>query len=216
LFTLPAKHWLVPASHERRVVKRHAPATARNRQPILEVLRPRLPADGLVLEVASGSGEHVVHFAAALRHLVFQPSDPSPTARDSIDDWVGTSGLANVRPAVALDAAAPEWPVARAAAVLCSNMIHIAPWTAAIGLVAGAARVLPASGLLYLYGPFRRDGRHVAPSNDAFDRDLKARNAEWGVRDLEAVTALATNHGFAAPEVVDMPANNLSLAFRRT
>lgn len=197
-------------------MKRHAPATARNRQPILEVLRPRLPADGLVLEVASGSGEHVVHFAAALRHLVFQPSDPSPAARDSIDDWAGASGLANVRPAVALDATASEWPVTRAAAVLCSNMIHIAPWAAAVGLVAGAARLLSADGLLYLYGPFRRAGRHTAPSNDAFDRDLRERNAEWGVRDLEAVTALAATHGFAAPEVIDMPANNLSLAFRRT
>ena len=196
-------------------MKHHAPATARNRQPILEVLRPRLPADGLVLEVASGSGEHVVHFAAALRHLVFQPSDPSAAARASIDEWAGASGLANVRPAVALDAAAPAWPVAQAAAVLCSNMIHIAPWAAVVGLVAGAARLLPADGLLYLYGPYRRDGRHTAPSNDAFDRDLRQRDAEWGVRDLEAVTALAAAHGFAAPEVIDMPANNLSLAFRR-
>lgn len=197
-------------------MKIHAPAAARNRQPILEVLRPRLPAEGLMLEVASGSGEHVVHFAAALPHLVFQPSDPSPGARDSIDAWVGASGLANVRPAVALDATVLEWPVRRAAAVLCSNMIHIAPWAAAVGLVAGAGRVLPAGGLLYLYGPFRLGGRHTAPSNEAFDRDLEERNAEWGVRDLEAVTALATTHGFTEPEVIDMPANNLSLAFRRT
>jgi SAM-dependent methyltransferase len=197
-------------------MKRHAPATARNRQPILDVLRSRLPADGLVLEVASGSGEHVVHFAGVLRHLVFQPSDPSATARASIDDWAGASGLANVRPAVALDAEAPTWPVERAAAVLCSNMIHIAPWSAAIGLIAGASRVLPADGLLYLYGPYRRAGRHTAPSNDAFDRDLRERNAEWGVRDLEAVTELATAHGFEAPEIIDMPANNLSLAFRRS
>ena len=197
-------------------MRRHAPATARNRQPILEVLRPRLPADGLVLEVASGSGEHVVHFAAALPRLVFQPSDPDPAARASIDDWAAASGLANVRPAVALDARVPEWPVTRAAAVLCSNMIHIAPWAAAVGLVAGAARVLPAGGLLYLYGPFRLAGGHTAPSNDAFDRDLRERNAAWGVRDLAAVTALAATHGFAAPEVIDMPANNLSLAFRRT
>jgi hypothetical protein len=196
-------------------MKRHAPATARNRQPILDVLRSRLPADGLVLEVASGSGEHVVHFAATLRHLVFQPSDPSATARASIDDWAGASGLANVRPAVALDAEAPIWPVERAAAVLCSNMIHIAPWSAAIGLIAGASRALPADGLLYLYGPYRRAGRHTAPSNDAFDRDLRERNAAWGVRDLEAVTELAAAHGFEAPEIIDMPANNLSLAFRR-
>jgi hypothetical protein len=197
-------------------MKRHAPATARNRQPILDVLRPRLPADGLVLEIASGSGEHVVHFAATLRHLVFQASDPSAAARASIDDWADASGLANVRPAVALDAEAPAWPVERAAAVLCSNMIHIAPWSAAIGLIAGASRVLPADGLLYLYGPYRRAGRHTAPSNDAFDRDLRERNAAWGVRDLEAVTELAAAHGFEAPEIIDMPANNLSLAFRRS
>lgn len=196
-------------------MRRHAPAAARNRQPILEVLQPRLPAGGLVLEVASGSGEHVVHFAAALPGLVFQPSDPDGSACASIDDWAAASGLANVRRAVALDAEAPTWPVERAAAVLCSNMIHIAPWSAAVGLVAGAARVLTPDGLLYLYGPYRRAGRHTAPSNDAFDRDLRRRNADWGVRDLEAVTALAASHGFATPEVIDMPANNLSLVFRR-
>jgi hypothetical protein len=197
-------------------MKRHAPATARNRQPILDVLRPRLPDDGLVLEVASGSGEHVAHFAAALPHLTFQPSDPSASARASIDDWAEASGLANIRPAVALDAEAPAWPIERAAAVLCSNMIHIAPWSAAVGLIAGAARVLPADGPLYLYGPYRRAGRHTAPSNDAFDRDLRERNPAWGVRDLETVTELAAAHGFEAPEVIDMPANNLSLVFRRS
>jgi hypothetical protein len=197
-------------------MKRHAPATARNRQPILDVLRPRLPDDGLVLEVASGSGEHVAHFAAALPHLVFQPSDPNGAARASIDDWALTSGLANIRPAMALDAEAEAWPIERAAAVLCSNMIHIAPWSAAVGLIAGAARVLPADGPLYLYGPYRRAGRHTAPSNDAFDRDLRERNPAWGVRDLEAVTELAAAHGFEAPEIIDMPANNLSLVFRRS
>lgn len=197
-------------------MKRHAPATARNRQPILDVLRPRLPDDGLVLEVASGSGEHVAHFAAALPHLTFQPSDPNATARASIDDWAEASGLANIRPAVALDAEAPAWPIERAAAVLCSNMLHIAPWSAAVGLIAGAARILPADGPLYLYGPYRRAGRHTAPSNDAFDRDLRERNPAWGVRDLETVTELAATHGFKAPEVIDMPANNLSLVFRRS
>lgn len=197
-------------------MKRHYPATARNRQAILDVLRPRLPDNGVVLEVASGSGEHVAHFAAALPHLTFQPSDPSAAARASIDDWAGASGLANIRPAVALDAEAPAWPIERAAAVLCNNMIHIAPWSAAVGLIAGAARVLPTDGPLYLYGPYRRAGRHTAPSNDAFDRDLRERNPAWGVRDLEAVTELAAAHGFEAPEVIDMPANNLSLVFRRS
>ncbi len=197
-------------------MKRHAPATARNRGPILDVLRPRLPADGLVLEVASGSGEHAVHFAANLPQLVFQPSDPDEDALASIDAWAATSALANIRPAVALDASAPSWPVGQAAAVLCCNMIHIAPWSAAVGLVAGAARVLPDHGLLYLYGPYRRDGEHTAPSNEAFDRDLRRRNPAWGIRDLEAVTELAEAHGFTSREVVDMPANNLSVIFRRS
>lgn len=196
-------------------MKRHAPATARNREPILDVLRPRLPEQGLVLEVASGSGEHVAHFAAALPGLTFQPSDPSAVARASIDDWAATSGLANIRPAVALDAEAPTWPIERADAVLCSNMIHIAPWSAAVGLIAGAARILPSEGTLYLYGPYRRGGRHTSPSNDAFDRELRGQDPAWGVRDLEAVTELAATHGFEEPEVIDMPANNLSLVFRR-
>ena len=196
-------------------MKRHAPATARNRQPILDVLRPRLPAKGLVLEIASGSGEHVVYFAEALPDLVFQPSDPSTEARASIDDWVQTEGLGNVRAALALDATGDVWPVERADAVLCCNMIHIAPWEAAVGLIAGAAGVLADGGTLYLYGPYRRGGRHTAPSNEAFDRDLRQRNPAWGVRDLEAVSALAAAEGFSPPEIIAMPANNLSLVFKR-
>ncbi len=196
-------------------MRRQAPAAARNRQPILDVLAPRLPPQGLVLEVASGSGEHIVHFAEALPDLVFQPSDPSPDARASIDDWVQTLALGNVRPALALDAASDVWPLARADAVLCCNMIHIAPWEAAVGLIAGAGRLLPENGTLYLYGPYRRGGRHTAPSNEAFDLDLRRRDAAWGVRDLEAVAALAEAQGFGLPEIVDMPANNLSLVFKR-
>ncbi len=192
-----------------------APAAARNRQPILDVLIPRLPAQGLVLEIASGSGEHIVHFAEALPDLVFQPSDPSPEARASIDDWVQTLALGNVRPALALDAAGDVWPLEHADAVLCCNMIHIAPWEAALGLVAGAGRIVPKGGTLYLYGPYRRGGRHTAPSNEAFDLDLRRRNPAWGVRDLEAVTALAQAQGFGLPEIIDMPANNLSLVFKR-
>jgi Protein of unknown function (DUF938) len=197
-------------------MRRHAPAAVRNRQPILDVLRQHLPDGGLVLEVASGSGEHVMHFAAALPNLVFQPSDPDGAARASIDDWARTTGLGNVRPAVALDAQSKAWPVERADAVLCSNMIHIAPWPAATGLIAGAGRLLSADGLLYLYGPYRRHGRHTAPSNDAFDSDLRHRNPAWGVRDVEEVAACANENGFAAPQIVEMPANNLSLIFRRT
>lgn len=196
-------------------MKRQAPAAARNRQPILDVLRPRLPDRGLVLEVASGSGEHALHFAAALPGLVFQPSDPDPEARASIDAWAADSGLANLRPALALDAATTDWPIAVADAVLCCNMIHISPWASTIGLVAGAARLLPPGGLLYLYGPYRRNGAHTAPSNAAFDEDLRRRNPAWGVRDLEAVATLAAGAGLAPPEVIEMPANNLSVLFRR-
>ncbi|WP_289297569.1 DUF938 domain-containing protein [uncultured Reyranella sp.] len=196
-------------------MRREAPAAARNRQPILEVLQPRLPTEGLVLEIASGTGEHVVHYAAARPGLVFQPSDPDADARASIDDWVRTLGLANVRPALEIDVTRPVWPVERADAVLCCNMIHIAPWDAAIGLVEGAARLLPTGGLLFTYGPYRREGRHTAPSNEAFDADLRRRNPAWGVRDLEAVVDLAGKAGFSPPEIVEMPANNLSLLFKR-
>ena len=196
-------------------MRREAPAAARNRQPILDVLRRHLPADGLVLEIASGSGQHVVHFAGALPRLQFQPSDPSEAARASIDDWAKTRGLANVRPALALDATAPAWPIERADAILCINMIHIAPWQAAVGLIEGAARVLSADGVLFLYGPYRRDGQPTAPSNEAFDRELRDRNAAWGLRCLEDVAGLAAAQDFTAPEIVEMPANNLSLVFRR-
>jgi hypothetical protein len=177
-----------------------------------------LPATGLVLEVASGSGEHALHLAAALPHLVFQPSDPDPAARASIDAWAAGAGLPNLRPALALDAAAPPaaWPIARADAVLCINMIHIAPWEAALGLVAGAARLLVAPGApLVLYGPFRRGGAHTAPSNAAFDASLRAQDPRWGVRDLEAVAGAAAEAGFGPPEAIAMPANNLTVVFRR-
>jgi SAM-dependent methyltransferase len=197
--------------------RQFAPAAARNRDPIWAVLHPHLPAKGLVLEIASGSGEHAVHFArAAGPEITFQPSDPDPASRASIDAWVAASGLANIRPGLALDATAPAWPLDHADVVLCCNMIHIAPWAAAVGLLKGAARVLTSGGLLFLYGPFKRGGRHTAPSNEAFDRDfLRARNPAWGVRDLEAVSDLAEAAGFAPPRVEEMPANNLSVLFRR-
>jgi SAM-dependent methyltransferase len=197
--------------------RQHAPSVARNRDPIWEVLKPELPQRGLVLEIASGSGEHTVHFARlAPPELAFQPSDRDAAARASIDAWATETGLANVRPALALDASAETWPIARADVVLCFNMIHIAPWEAAVGLIVGAGRVLEPGGLLFLYGPFKREGRHTAPSNAAFDRDfLKARNPEWGVRDLEAVAALAEKSGFDTAQVREMPANNLSVLWRK-
>jgi SAM-dependent methyltransferase len=193
----------------------YAPAAGRNRQPILDVLEPHLPAHGLVLEVASGTGEHVVHFAQACPGVTFQPSDPNPAHRASIDAWRAALGLANIRPAIALDVAAESWPVEAADVLVCINMIHIAPWTAAEGLLRGAGRVLPPGGLLYLYGPYKRGGQDTAPSNAAFDAGLRAQNPAWGVRDLEAVAALAAAQGFGEPIVVGMPANNLSLLFRK-
>jgi SAM-dependent methyltransferase len=197
--------------------RQYAPAVARNRDPIWSVLQRHLPKEGLVLEVASGSGEHAVHFAQnADPDVVFQPSDANPLARASIDAWTEASGLPNIRPALELDATQETWPVEHADVILCFNMIHISPWEATVGLVRGAARVLPSGGLLFLYGPYKRGGQHTAPSNEAFDREfLKARNPEWGVRDLEAVAALAAEHGFGEFEIVEMPANNLSVLFWR-
>jgi hypothetical protein len=197
--------------------RRSAPAALRNRDAILAVLRRHLPARGLVLEVASGTGEHAVHLAAALPGLVFQPTDPDPASRGSIDAWAREAGLANLRPALALDAMAPpdSWPVAQADAVVCINMVHIAPWEATIGLLRGAVAVLAAVGApLLLYGPFRRDGAHTAPSNAAFDAALRAENPAWGVRDLETVAEAAAAAGFGPPAVEAMPANNLTLVFR--
>lgn len=193
----------------------NAPAALRNRDLILDVLRAHLPAQGLVLEIASGSGQHCIRFGAGLPHHIIQPSDQNAEARASINAWIAESGVTNVRPALALDAAADAWPIAAADVLLCINMIHIAPWKAATGLFAGGARVLPASGALYLYGPFKQNGRHTAPSNEAFDASLRQENPDWGVRDLEVVGALAASSGFDAPTIIDMPANNLSLIFRR-
>jgi SAM-dependent methyltransferase len=191
----------------------YAPAAARNRQPILDVLKPLLPSRGLVLEVASGTGEHVVHFAQACPALAFQPTDPDPGHRGSIDAWSAALGLANVRRAIALDTTAETWPIEAADALLCMNMIHIAPWAAAEGLMHGAGRVLAPGGLLYLYGPYKQGGRHIAPSNAAFDASLRAQNPAWGIRDLEAVAGLAVANGFVEPAIAEMPANNLSLIF---
>jgi hypothetical protein len=198
-----------------RDARLYFPATARNRAPILDVLRRHLPLRGLVLEVASGSGEHVVHCAQAFPDLLFQPSDVDPDARASIDAWRTKLALPNVRPAITLDATAETWPIEAADAVLCINMVHIAPWTAAEGLVRGAAGILPFGGVLYLYGPYKRGGRHTAPSNEAFDASLRAQNPDWGARDLEAVVALTGAAGFAQPVIEPMPANNLSLIFRK-
>lgn len=191
--------------------RRFAPAAARNRDALLDVLRGILPARGLVLEVASGTGEHAVHIATALPGLTWQPSDPAEEARRSIDAWA--AGHANIGPALALDASAWPWPIKAADALLCVNMIHIAPWAACLGLLRGAAALLPPRAPLVLYGPYVRDGVETAPSNLEFDASLKERNPEWGLRRLEDVAAAA--RGFTLEEVIPMPANNLTVAFRR-
>lgn len=197
-------------------MKRFADATARNRDPIAAVLRDVLPASGLVLEVASGTGEHAVHFAGRFPNLLWQPSDPEPAALRSIAAWRAESGLFNLLPAVALDARASEWPVDAADAILCVNMVHISPWAATCGLMRGAGRLLGPGAPLCLYGPYRRAGVPTAPSNEAFDESLKARDPEWGLRDLEAVAAEAKKNGFVLDRVVDMPANNVTAVFRKS
>ena len=195
--------------------RRFAPAVARNKAAITEVLARRLPASGLVLEIASGSGEHALHFAAHFPALSFQPTDPDAAALASIVAWQAGAQLPNLQPPLALDVMADAWPVQEADAVLCINMIHIAPWEATAALVRGAARVLPRDGFLFLYGPFKQGGQHTTPSNAEFDSSLRAQDARWGVRDLEVVAEIASAAGFAAPVVEAMPANNLCVIFRR-
>jgi len=192
-----------------------SPSVARNRDPILSVLRRFLPKTGKVLEIASGIGEHAVHFAAALPHLTWQPTDLDEQALHSIASHRAASGLPNLLAPLRLDAAASKWPVERADAVVAINMVHISPWPATQGLMAGAGRALPRGGVLYLYGAYKENGVHTAASNEAFDQDLRRRNPEWGVRDLQKVADLASSHGLELVERISMPANNLSLVFRR-
>lgn len=190
-----------------------SPAAQRNREAILDVLRAVLPPRGTVLEIASGTGEHVAHFAAALPDLDFQPSDPAPMRRASIDAWC--EGLPNVRKAIDFDTTARNVSDIPIVAIFCANMIHIAPWEAAEGLLFCANRMLSDGQKLVLYGPFRVNGADTSPGNAAFDADLRARNPQWGLRDLEVVAALAERSGFEAPEITRMPANNLTLVFTR-
>ncbi len=197
--------------------KRFAPATERNRDVIVDALRPLLPTTGIALEIASGSGEHILHFAQAFPNVTWQPSDPDPEARASIAAWCAQVKLPNVLAPVALDASAITWPAAgaRANVVLCINMVHISPWSATLGLLRGAAVALPANGPLYLYGPYRRQGVVTAASNENFDASLKQRDARWGLRHLEDVTAAAADVGLVLTDVADVPANNLSIVFRK-
>jgi len=196
-------------------MKQSAPAALRNRDPIAGVLAGLLPESGLVLEIASGTGEHAMHFARSFPHLEWQPSDPDAGARASIAAWRAGAGLTNILPPLELDVMQRDWGVARADAVLCINMIHISPWAATEALFAGAARILPAGAPLISYGPYFEDGIDPAPSNLAFDGSLRSRNAEWGIRRIEDVGRMAARHGFARVERLEMPANNLTLAYRK-
>jgi SAM-dependent methyltransferase len=190
------------------------PAPERNKGPILEVLRRVLPRRGTVLEIASGTGQHIVHFAQALPEISWQPSDPEADHRASILARTKAAGITSIAPPLALDVRQHPWPV-QADAMVCINMIHIAPWDAALALLSEAGRLLPPDGVLYLYGPYRRDGRDTAPSNADFDADLRRRNPEWGVRNVEDVQRHAGDAGLLLQEIVAMPANNLSVIFRR-
>ncbi len=197
--------------------RRDAPATTRNRDPILAVLRRLLSFPGLVLEVSSGTGQHGAYFATALPHLEWQPSEYDPDAFDSIEAWAADARErgARILPPVRLDASAASWPVERADAIFNANMIHISPWEVGLGLLTGAARVLSPQGLLVLYGPYKIAGAHTAESNAAFDASLRGRDPRWGVRDLEDVQAAAAEAGLAFVERVPMPANNQIVVFRR-
>ena len=194
-------------------LKETAPSAERNKQPILDVLWRVLPPSGLVLEIGSGTGQHVAHFATAMPDLVFQPTERDAGKHASIAAWV--EGLPNVRPTLALDVTHLPWPIRHAEAIVCINVIHISPWEATLALMQGAGEILASDGVLVTYGPYRKEGRHTAPSNEAFEAWLKERDALWGVRDIEEVAAAAKGAGLEHVESVAMPANNFMLVFRR-
>jgi SAM-dependent methyltransferase len=192
-----------------------SPSAERNKEPILKVLERVLPETGSVLEIASGTGEHVVHFAQALAGLNWQPSDPDEGCRRSISAWMAMVDLSNIRQPLELDVCRLPWPVPAVDAIVCINLIHIAPWAATTALVAGVNSTLREGGLLYLYGPYSLHGRHTAQSNEAFDAALRAENPAWGVRDLDDVARVAQEEGLDLAETIEMPANNLSVLFRK-
>jgi SAM-dependent methyltransferase len=192
-----------------------SPSAERNKGPIADLLMRVLPAQGDVLEVSSGTGQHVVHFAQAMPHIHWRPTESDADCLTSIAGWLAPASLSNVSAPVHLDVHDKIWPVGEVAAVVCLNMIHIAPPSATEALLVGAARVVSPGGILFLYGPYRRHGRHTSPSNEAFDGLLRAKNPEWGVRNLEDVARLAAAEGFELQEINDMPANNLTVVFRK-
>ena len=194
--------------------RRSAPAALRNRDPIADVLGKWLPQSGLVLEIASGTGEHAVHFATRFPQLDWQPSDVHADALSSIRAWREGAALPNLREPVLLDAAAEHWPIEHADAVLSINMVHISPWSSALGLIGGAARALSDGGPLILYGPWLKGDVETAASNLDFDRDLRRRDPQWGLRQVEDFAAAAAQRGFELIESRAMPANNMMLLFR--
>ncbi len=198
--------------------RRYAPATQRNREPILEVLQRVLPNEGNVLEIASGTGEHSIFFAPHLAPRQWYPSEQNAELRDSIIAWQSDYKSDNLHPPLDINASANYWSVEEKDitinAIVNINMIHISPWKTCVGLMVGAKRILPTEGILYLYGPYRQNGKHTAPSNEAFDKSLKSRNPEWGVRNLEDVISVAGENNLVLQEVVTMPANNLSVVFK--
>ena len=206
-----ATPWIV--AEDTGAVRKHAPATLRNRDAIVDALRDLLPDRGLVLEVASGSGEHAAYFAESFSDLTWQPSDPDAAGRVSIASWC--AGIPNIEPPLDIDAAAPIWPIDAADALLCINMVHISPWEATLGLLDGALRLLPPDGPLILYGPYRRADVPTAPSNEAFDHSLRERDPRWGLRDVADVTQAAQARGLRFARLIEMPANNLMLVYRK-
>ncbi|WP_417449211.1 DUF938 domain-containing protein [Kordiimonas sp.] len=206
-------------THDEEDTRLQAPATARNRGFILELLEACLPREGTLLEIASGTGEHAAYMAPKLAPLLWQPSDIDDRHLASIDAWRHHTGAENILPTRRFNVLEDRWNFtdlpAPLSAIAAINLIHIAPWDVAVSLMKGAGESLPAGGILYLYGPYKRQGKHTAPSNAAFDLSLKRRNPDWGVRDMEAVTELAGSAGFRAPDIVSMPANNFSLIFKK-
>jgi hypothetical protein len=192
-----------------------SPSAERNKVPVAQVLKRLLPDEGVVLEVSSGTGQHVVHFAREMPSLTWQPSEHDEDCLHSIAHWLAGEALANARPALRLDVTDRPWPTRSAVAVVCLNMIHIAPWSAGQALIRGASEILSPGGMLFLYGPFRRGGRHTSASNQAFDHQLRSQNPDWGVRSLDDVARCADGHGFGSPQIHEMPANNLCVVFTR-
>jgi SAM-dependent methyltransferase len=192
-----------------------SPSAERNKAPIADILKHVLPDHGTVLEISSGTGQHVVHFAREMPDLIWQPSERDEPSLRSIERWMAAESLPNILAPLRIDVTELPWPAGNAAAIVCLNMIHIAPWSAAEGLIQGAGSVLGQGGILFLYGPYRQSGVPTSPSNEAFDAQLRSRNREWGLRSVEDVARYAKLHGFGAPDIHEMPANNLSLVFRK-